>query len=82
MSHTENEQASQSSSVIHKLSDQIVLVGPRKGGKGQYEYIILSNWARYPLIGLVRDTQVFHNRYRQQLEAELEKEGFINDYSG
>ncbi|VDM74465.1 unnamed protein product [Strongylus vulgaris] len=61
---------------------QIVLVGPRGGGTGQYEYVILSNWARYPLIGLVRDTRVFHNRYKEQLESELEKEGFINDYSG
>ncbi|KHJ96140.1 hypothetical protein OESDEN_03901 [Oesophagostomum dentatum] len=61
---------------------QIVLVGPRRAGTGQYEYIILSNWARYPLIGLVRDTRVFHNRFKEQLESELEKEGFINNYSG
>ncbi|KAL6722797.1 hypothetical protein Aduo_017884 [Ancylostoma duodenale] len=61
---------------------QIVLVGPRQGGTGQYEYVILSNWARYPVIGLVRDTRVFHNKYKERLEAELEKEGFINDYSG
>lgn len=61
---------------------QIVLVGPRKGGKGQYEYVILSNWARFPLIGLVRDIRVFYKKYKDQLETELEKEGFINDYSG
>ncbi|KAK5984201.1 BMA-LPR-7 [Trichostrongylus colubriformis] len=61
---------------------QIVIVGPRKGGKGQYEYVILSNWARFPLIGLVRDIRVFYKKYKDQLEVELEKEGFINDYSG
>ncbi|PIO75850.1 hypothetical protein TELCIR_02086 [Teladorsagia circumcincta] len=61
---------------------QIVIVGPQKGGRGQYEYVILSNWARFPLIGLVRDIRVFYKKYKDQLEVELEKEGFINDYSG
>ncbi|KAE9414084.1 hypothetical protein Angca_001028, partial [Angiostrongylus cantonensis] len=61
---------------------QIVLVGPRNNGSGQYEYVVLSNWARFPLIGLVRDIRVFYNKYKDQLETELEKEGFINDYSG
>ncbi|VDM56449.1 unnamed protein product [Angiostrongylus costaricensis] len=61
---------------------QIVLVGPRNNGNGQYEYVVLSNWARFPLIGLVRDIRVFYNKYKDQLETELEKEGFINDYSG
>ncbi|VDO36406.1 unnamed protein product [Haemonchus placei] len=61
---------------------QIVIVGPRKDGNGQYEYVVLSNWARFPLIGLVRDIRVFYSKYKDQLETELEKEGFINDYSG
>ncbi|CAB3400860.1 unnamed protein product [Caenorhabditis bovis] len=61
---------------------QIVLVGPVNKQTKQYEYVILSNWARFPLIGLVRDLRVFYNKYKDRLENELYKEGFMNDMTG
>uniref|UniRef100_A0A1I7X532 Tyrosine-protein phosphatase domain-containing protein n=1 Tax=Heterorhabditis bacteriophora TaxID=37862 RepID=A0A1I7X532_HETBA len=68
--------------MIHVHVNQIVLVGPREGGSGQYEYLILSNWARFPIIGLVRNIRSFYKEHKDALENELEKEGFINDYTG
>lgn len=61
--------------------DQVVVVGP-KHSSGQYEYVVLSNWARFPIIGLVRDIRTFYSLYKDKLEDELEKEGFVSDYTG
>ncbi|KAF8355391.1 lpr-7 [Pristionchus pacificus] len=60
---------------------QVVMIGPIDKKSGQYEYVILSNWARFPIIGLVRDIRVFYEKYKDAMEAELEKDGFMNGYS-
>lgn len=71
------------------------MIGPIDKKSGQYEYVIVSNWARFgivpysncmvyfrfPIIGLVRDIRVFYEKYKDAMEAELEKDGFMNGYS-
>ncbi|CAI5455020.1 unnamed protein product [Caenorhabditis angaria] len=61
---------------------QIVLVGPIDKKSKQYEYVILSNWAKFPLIGLVRDIKTFYKLYQEKLEDDLDKAGFMNDMTG
>uniref|UniRef100_A0A914VQC4 Lipocalin domain-containing protein n=1 Tax=Plectus sambesii TaxID=2011161 RepID=A0A914VQC4_9BILA len=56
---------------------QVVLVGP-KSSQGQYEYVIMSNWAKYPVIGMVRDLDLYASKYRKEMEQELRKEGYLN----
>uniref|UniRef100_A0A914RHI4 Lipocalin domain-containing protein n=1 Tax=Parascaris equorum TaxID=6256 RepID=A0A914RHI4_PAREQ len=34
---------------------QIIMIGPKNKISGQYEYIVLSNWAKYPTIAMARD---------------------------
>ncbi|CAD6188981.1 unnamed protein product [Caenorhabditis auriculariae] len=61
---------------------QIVTVGPINDETNQYEYVILSNWARFPIIGLVRDLRTFYAKYKDQLEDQLDKDGFNNEITG
>ncbi|CCD73151.1 Lipocalin domain-containing protein [Caenorhabditis elegans] len=61
---------------------QIVVVGPINKQHNQYEYLILSNWARFPMIGLVRDLRKFYKEYKDQVETDLEKAGFMDDVTG
>ncbi|GMT36662.1 hypothetical protein PFISCL1PPCAC_27959, partial [Pristionchus fissidentatus] len=60
---------------------QVVMIGPIDKKSGQYEYVILSNWARFPIVGLVRDLRVFYDKYKDAMETNLDKEGFINGLS-
>ncbi|PAV73876.1 hypothetical protein WR25_16062 isoform D [Diploscapter pachys] len=61
---------------------QIVIMGPRNQRTGQYEYLVLSNWARYPIIGLARDIRHFYKHYKDEMENKLESAGLINDVTG
>ncbi|CAL2052831.1 unnamed protein product [Caenorhabditis brenneri] len=61
---------------------QIVIVGPINKQHKQYEYLILSNWARFPMIGLVRDLRSFYTNFKDQVETDLEKAGFMDDVTG
>lgn len=54
-----------------------MLVGP-KSSEGQYEYVIMSNWAKYPVIGMVRDLELYATKYRSQMERQLRQQGYIN----
>uniref|UniRef100_A0A0N5AIF5 Lipocalin/cytosolic fatty-acid binding domain-containing protein n=1 Tax=Syphacia muris TaxID=451379 RepID=A0A0N5AIF5_9BILA len=60
---------------------QIVMIGPRNERTGQYEYLVLSNWAKYPLIAMVRDYNDFMQRYRDEFVRRFKKEGFISEFS-
>ncbi|CAJ0946970.1 unnamed protein product, partial [Mesorhabditis belari] len=60
---------------------QIVIVGP-KHSTGQYEYVVLSNWARFPVIAMARDIRVFYKLYKDKLEDKLTSEGFSTEYAG
>lgn len=69
-------------SVEFFCSDQVVLLGPTNEQTGQYEYVVLSNWARFPIIGLARDAAFYHKHLADRLEKELASEGFINSRNG
>ena len=54
---------------------QVVSVGPRSRD-GQYEYVILSNWAKHPVIGLVRDLRHYHLA-RNRMTSWLRDNGLV-----
>ena len=37
---------------------------------------------RFPIIGLVRDLRVFYEHHKDKMEQQLEKQGFLNSYTG
>ncbi|CAJ0575100.1 unnamed protein product, partial [Mesorhabditis spiculigera] len=49
---------------------------------GQYEYVVLSNWARFPVIAMARDIRSFYKAHKDKLEDALTKEGFSTEYAG
>lgn len=49
------------------------MTGP-VSASGQYEYVVLSNWAKYPLIGLARDVNHFFAHHRLHMEATLKEQ--------
>ncbi|VDN57465.1 unnamed protein product [Dracunculus medinensis] len=60
---------------------QIVMVGPIDNHSKQYEYVVISNWAKYPVIGLARNLEVFNSKYRKELVERFKNEGLIHDFS-
>lgn len=38
----------------------------------------MSNWAKYPVIGMVRDLNLYTTKYRVQMERHLRDQGYIN----
>ena len=66
---------------IGGLSDQIVMLGPKHKKTGQYEYIVLSNWAKYPLIAMARNYDDFNIKYREAFVERFKNEGYIHDFS-
>jgi len=60
---------------------QIVLLGPIDIESGLYEYVFLSNWAKYPVIGLARDWRRFFQLYRNETELWLNQEGYLTDFN-
>ncbi len=61
------------------VSDQVIAVGPDNGwGLGQYEYIVLSNWAKYPVIGLAKNINTFYSHYKVDMERTLRRENYMN----
>lgn len=61
--------------------DQIVLLGPKNEAHGQYEFIVLSNWAKYPLIAMARNVQDFNAKYRAEFVHWFHRKGYINEFS-
>jgi len=62
----------------------IYLLGPEgkdEYGNPQYEYAVVSNWIRYPLMVLVRDPDKFQKEYYVDVLRWLEDHKFINDFS-
>ncbi|KAL1227432.1 Glycine--tRNA ligase beta subunit [Trichinella pseudospiralis] len=47
------------------------------GNRG-YDYAIVSNWIRYPIAVLVRDPDVFKEKYEDEVLKWLEEKNFIN----
>ncbi|VDM43596.1 unnamed protein product [Toxocara canis] len=60
---------------------QIVMIGPVNAVVDQYEYIVLSNWAKYPIIAMARDVGEFNAKYREEIIGRFKKEGYIHDLS-
>jgi hypothetical protein len=58
------------------MTDQVVMVGP-KAATGQYEYIVLSNWVKYPVIGMVRNLHTYDSEYRDEVHGRLRREGYV-----
>jgi hypothetical protein len=57
-------------------SDQIVALGP-VSSTGQYEYVILSNWVKYPVVGMIRDLRTYGPAY-ERMNAWLRQNGYMN----
>lgn len=57
------------------------MVGPIDNHSKQYEYVVISNWAKYPVIGLARNLEVFNSKYRKELVERFKNEGLIHDFS-
>lgn len=64
-----------------KITDQIVMLGPTNKITGQYEYLVLSNWAKYPLIAMTRDYNDFMRHYRDEFVRRFKQEGFMGEFS-
>uniref|UniRef100_A0A0M3HPM6 COesterase domain-containing protein n=1 Tax=Ascaris lumbricoides TaxID=6252 RepID=A0A0M3HPM6_ASCLU len=60
---------------------QIIMIGPQNMISGQYEYIVLSNWAKYPTIAMARDIGEFSAKYRNVLVERFKREGYIHELS-
>jgi len=59
---------------------QIVAVGP-ESVDGQYDYVILSNWAKYPVFGLAKDLDSFFATQKGDVESMLRKNGYTNFFT-
>lgn len=57
------------------------MIGPQNMISGQYEYIVLSNWAKYPTIAMARDIGEFSAKYRNVLVERFKREGYIHELS-
>ncbi|VDK85418.1 unnamed protein product [Litomosoides sigmodontis] len=44
---------------------QIVIIGPKNAESGQYEYIVTTNWAKFPLVAMTRDLAIIGNWMHQ-----------------
>ncbi|KAK6110512.1 hypothetical protein QQG55_40080 [Brugia pahangi] len=60
---------------------QIVITGPKNTESGQYEYIVITNWAKFPLVAMTRDLAQFNANYRNELIQRLRNEGYIYEFS-
>lgn len=49
--------------------------------EGQYEYLILSQFLKSPLIGLARDPMRFEKNHRGEVETFLRTSGFLNPFA-
>ncbi len=67
--------------MISSLADQVVLVGPIDEKTMMYEYVFLSNWAKFPVIGLARDWRRFAQRFQRHTEQWLNNEGYLVDFN-
>lgn len=66
--------------VIFAFSDQIVSVGP-ESADGQYDYVLLSNWAKYPVFGMARDLESFFATQKTEVENMLRTNGYTNFFT-
>lgn len=64
--------------IILNVSDQVVHTGPVHNATNRYEYLVLSNWSQYPVIGLARDLKTFYASYLKQMQLYLRQNGFMN----
>uniref|UniRef100_A0A0R3S022 NIDO domain-containing protein n=1 Tax=Elaeophora elaphi TaxID=1147741 RepID=A0A0R3S022_9BILA len=46
---------------------QIIITGPKNAETGQYEYIVITNWAKFPLVAMTRNLAHFNANYRNEL---------------
>uniref|UniRef100_A0A8R1TUL2 Lipocalin domain-containing protein n=1 Tax=Onchocerca volvulus TaxID=6282 RepID=A0A8R1TUL2_ONCVO len=60
---------------------QIVITGPKNAETGQYEYIVITNWAKFPLVAMARDLKQFKTHYRNELIQRFKNEGYIHKFS-
>uniref|UniRef100_A0A1I8EGW9 Lipocalin domain-containing protein n=1 Tax=Wuchereria bancrofti TaxID=6293 RepID=A0A1I8EGW9_WUCBA len=60
---------------------QIVITGPKSTGSGQYEYIVITNWTKFPLVAMTRDLAQFNANYRNKLIQRFRNEGYIHEFS-
>ncbi|KAL3982213.1 hypothetical protein ACH3XW_46280 [Acanthocheilonema viteae] len=60
---------------------QIVITGPKNAESGQYEYIVITNWAKFPLVAMTRDLAYFNANYRNELIQRFKNEGYIHEFS-
>jgi len=55
-------------------------IGKDPFGNEQYEYAVISNWIRYPVMVLVRDPDQFKREHEESVLRWLEEKGFINGF--
>lgn len=66
------------------VSDWVYKTGPLSDdpfGNPQYDYAIISNWVRYPVMVLVRDPDKFKQKYETEVLRWLEDNQFINPFT-
>jgi len=56
-------------------------VGKDGFGNEQYEYAVVSNWIRYPLMVLVRDPDQFRRQHEEEVLRWLEDNQFVNGFT-
>lgn len=57
------------------------MTGPKNAESGQYEYIVITNWAKFPLVAMARDLAYFEANYRDELIQSFKNEGYIHEFS-
>lgn len=55
-------------------------MGP-ESNDGQYEYVILSNWAKYPVFGMAKDLDNFFTTQKTDVENILRTKGYTNFFT-
>lgn len=58
-----------------------MITGPKNTESGQYEYIVITNWTKFPLVAMTRDLAQFNANYRNELIQRLRNEGYIYEFS-
>lgn len=58
-----------------------MITGPKNAESGQYEYIVITNWAKFPLVAMTRDLANFNANYRNELTEHFKNEGYIHEFS-
>lgn len=63
------------------VSDLLIKTGPVNNEARQYEYLIFSQFLKYPVIGYTRNPDDFELFYKDEVRTFLESYNFLNQFT-